>query len=161
MLQDDGTFMVWDFGGSTHIRELWPFYTSQVLANIVVFVINANECVMRLREAKRTLHWILADPFLRQAELMIVFNKRQKPTKALQDLVFVDNSLNKQQLIELLGLRPKSTGDKYRSEKIERLNGFFSKGVEQAIWEFDVDEEARCHKFFEEIASRIKVKETA
>jgi len=56
--------MVWDFGGTPQIREFWPFYSSQVLASVVVFVINANECIMRLREAKRVLHWMLEDPYL-------------------------------------------------------------------------------------------------
>lgn len=65
------------------------------------------------------------------------------------------------QLIELLKLKPKDNGEKYRKAKIEHLNKFFSKGVEQAIFEFNVDDQAKCNAFFEEVANRIKEKETS
>ena len=72
-------FYVWDFGGSARVREFWPFYTKQVNPKVIVFVLNGNECIMRLKEAQRVLHWVLDDPYVDGAELMIVVNTRPKP----------------------------------------------------------------------------------
>lgn len=152
--------MVWDFGGLPHIRDLWPFYSKQVLANVIVFVVNANECIMRLREAKRVLHWVLENPFLQRAELMIVVNKRPKPSKgAPETLVFVEYSLKKSQFIDLLKLKPESNGEEFRDRKIKRLKQFFSGEVVDNIYEFDVNDNNQSNIFFEEVAKRIKNKE--
>ena len=64
VFQDSCTFQAWDFGGSSQMREFWPFYTSQVYVSVIVFVLQANECVMRHREAQRVLHWLLSDPYV-------------------------------------------------------------------------------------------------
>ena len=121
-------FFIWDIGGSARVREFWPFYTKQINPKVIVFVLNGNECIMRLREAQRVLHWVMADPFVENSELMIVVNTRPNPAKLKQEKnkedeggkkqkatkedskdkdIWVEYDLTTQQLIKLLKLCPK------------------------------------------------------
>ena len=81
------------------MREFWSFYTSQIFASIVVFVININERIERLREVQRVLHWMLDDPSLEESKLLIVINCKKPEPEYL---------LKKDQLITLLKLNPKN-----------------------------------------------------
>jgi hypothetical protein len=69
---------------------------------------------MRHREAQRVLHWLLYDPYIQKAELMVVVNtkhKRQRNTKedgGEEQQVYIDYVLKKEDMIKLLKLHPKN-----------------------------------------------------
>ena len=108
-----------------------------MLVSTVVFVINMHENILRLRESQRVLHWVLQDPYLQNAQLMIVFNKPKG-----HELY----ALKKEQLIKLLKLDPADEGTR------KEIGKFFGKEMPNRLKEFDVDDEAKCKLFFNELA---------
>ena len=55
------SFTVWDIGGHPQNREFWPNYVENIPASVIIYVVNANECIERLRESKRLLHTLMIE----------------------------------------------------------------------------------------------------
>jgi small GTP-binding protein len=81
---------MWDIGGQSKIRELWPHYFEQ--ANGIAFVVDSND-IDRLQLARNELHALIANKELVGKPFLILANKQDLPRAA-----------TKEQLIKHLGL---------------------------------------------------------
>ncbi|TYI45589.1 hypothetical protein E1A91_D13G048000v1 [Gossypium mustelinum] len=66
-------FDVWDIGGESKIRPLWKHYFLNVQA--IVFVVDSSDRE-RIPEARKELHWVLADKELENAAVLVLGNKQ-------------------------------------------------------------------------------------
>ncbi|XWS62944.1 hypothetical protein CRYUN_Cryun06bG0054100 [Craigia yunnanensis] len=83
-------FDVWDIGGQSKIRPLWKHYFLN--AQGIIFVVDSSDRE-RISEARKELHWILADNELANAPLFVFANK--------QDL---SNAMSSSEIVDKLGL---------------------------------------------------------
>lgn len=83
---------MWDMGGQTKLRALWPHYFGQ--ADGVVFVVDSAD-IDRLDTAKAELHTLMSHKELNTKPFLILANKQDLP-----------RALNKQQLVDALELAP-------------------------------------------------------
>lgn len=83
---------MWDMGGQTKLRALWPHYFGQ--ADAVVFVVDSADRD-RVDTAKAELHTLMSHKELNSKPFLILANKQDLP-----------GALNKQQTVDALGLAP-------------------------------------------------------
>ncbi|KAK8668683.1 hypothetical protein V6N13_106131 [Hibiscus sabdariffa] len=69
-------FDVWDIGGESKIRPLWKHYFLNVQA--LIFVVDSSDR-QRISEARKELHWALADNELANAAVLVLANKQDLP----------------------------------------------------------------------------------
>ncbi|GMI88265.1 ADP-ribosylation factor B1A [Hibiscus trionum] len=69
-------FDVWDIGGESKIRPLWKHYFLNVQA--LIFVVDSSDRE-RISEARKELHWALADNELADAAVLVLANKQDLP----------------------------------------------------------------------------------
>ncbi|KAE8708429.1 putative ADP-ribosylation factor [Hibiscus syriacus] len=69
-------FDVWDIGGESKIRPLWKHYFLDVQA--LIFVVDSSDRE-RISEARKELHWALADNELANAAVLVLANKQDLP----------------------------------------------------------------------------------
>lgn len=84
------TIKMWDLGGQTKLRNLWPHYFGQ--SDAVIFVVDSND-IDRVDMAKTELHALMSHKELSLKPFLILANKQDLP-----------NALRKEALIEQLGL---------------------------------------------------------
>jgi|TARA_B110000091_G_C13722782_1_gene435539 small GTP-binding protein len=70
------TIKMWDIGGQTKLRALWPHYFEK--ANGVVFVVDSND-VGRVSVARAELHALLSSKELVGKPFLILANKQDLP----------------------------------------------------------------------------------
>ncbi|XVF67520.1 hypothetical protein PTKIN_Ptkin10aG0127900 [Pterospermum kingtungense] len=66
-------FDVWDIGGQNKVRPLWKHYF--IDAQGIIFVVDSSDRE-RIPEARKELHWMLADNELANAALIVFANKQ-------------------------------------------------------------------------------------
>lgn len=86
------SFTVWDVGGQDRIRQLWRHYFQG--AEGLVFVVDSNDAA-RFDEARVTLHRLLNETELLNADLLIFANKQDLP-----------HAVSPSKIAEHLGLGP-------------------------------------------------------
>ncbi|KAK8698899.1 hypothetical protein V6N13_115004 [Hibiscus sabdariffa] len=79
-------FDVWDIGGESKIRPLWKHYFLNVQA--LIFVVDSSDR-QRISEARKELHWALADNELANAAVLVFSNKQDLPD-AMSDSQIAD-----------------------------------------------------------------------
>jgi len=82
---------MWDLGGQTALRALWPHYYGQT--DGIVFVVDSSD-IDRFPIAKTELHQLLSHKDLNDKPFLILANKQDLP-----------QARNKQQLIEIFDLK--------------------------------------------------------
>ena len=82
---------MWDIGGQSKLRQLWPHYFEQ--ANGIAFVVDSND-VDRFELVREELHALVANKHLAGKPFLILANKQDLPLAA-----------NKEQLTTILQLR--------------------------------------------------------
>ena len=68
------TFNVWDISGDPLLRSYWFNYINNIYAYVVIYVINVNEPIERLRENKRVLQSLMKEYRLQESNLVVIFN---------------------------------------------------------------------------------------
>jgi len=81
---------MWDIGGQSKIRELWPHYFEQACG--IAFVVDSND-VDRLEQARDELHALVANKELVGKPFLILANKQDLP-----------QAVDKDSLVQTLGL---------------------------------------------------------
>lgn len=84
------TIKMWDMGGQTKLRALWPHYFGQ--ADGIVFVVDSAD-TNRMEIAKAELHTLLSHKDLSGKPFLILANKQDLP-----------GAMNKKQIIEALNM---------------------------------------------------------
>ena len=84
------TLNMWDIGGQTKLRELWPHYFEQ--ASGIAFVVDSND-VDRLELARDELHALISNKELAGKPFLILANKQDLP-----------QAVGKEELVKTLGL---------------------------------------------------------
>ena len=112
------SFSVWDVGGHPQNREFWTNYVNNISASVIIYVVNANECIERLRESKRLLHTLMTEPATANANLIVVFNSTLKPKTSSE--IWNDQPFKQKQLEKV-----------FKLEKLKQLKRTF---------EFDVND---------------------
>ena len=85
------SFSVWDIGGHPQNREFWTNYVNNISASVIIYVVNANECIERLRESKKALHTLMMEPTISNINLIVIFNstlKQKTPNEIWHDQPF-------------------------------------------------------------------------
>ena len=86
---------MWDIGGQTKFRELWPHYFEQ--ASGIAFVVDSND-IDRLELARDELHALVANKELAGKPFLVLGNKQDLP-----------QAVGRDQLIHTLGFDSKLT----------------------------------------------------
>ena len=73
---------MWDLGGQTRFRSLWPHYFAQ--ADGVAFVVDCND-VDRLEEVRDELHGLMSHKELTGKPFLILANKQDLPMAVSKD----------------------------------------------------------------------------
>mmetsp|Transcript_42211 Transcript_42211/g.30385 ORF Transcript_42211/g.30385 Transcript_42211/m.30385 type:complete len:134 (-) Transcript_42211:297-698(-) len=71
------SFNCWDFTGDPLLREFWNQFLNNIPFELIIYVVNCNESVERLKESKKTLNWLMQSVALSDSDLVIVFNISQ------------------------------------------------------------------------------------
>ena len=95
------SFSVWDIGGDPQNREFWTYYVNNIKASVIIYVVNANECIERLRESQRVLHTLMTEPNIANASLVVVFNST---LSKYSNMIWVEQPFKKEQLVEVFKL---------------------------------------------------------
>ena len=57
-------YNVWDLSGCPQLRRNWKLYIKNIPVQGIIYVINVNEDIERLKESKNELHKIMNEPVL-------------------------------------------------------------------------------------------------
>ena len=71
------SYTLWDIGGSLSQRSLWPMYLKSIQSQIIIYMVNVNDSIERLRASKNLLLSLLSEVELRDVKLLLLLNKRQ------------------------------------------------------------------------------------
>ena len=85
------TIKMWDLGGQTKLRELWPHYFGQ--SDAVIFVIDSND-TERLPLVKTELHVLMSHKELNNKPFLILANKQDLPRALHKDELSVELGLD-------------------------------------------------------------------
>jgi GTPase SAR1 family protein len=76
---------VWDVGGKSTLKCLWPTLYKNIHFAAVVFVIDADK-PDRFLEVRKELHILTNEEELREAAFLVIFNSRRPELQNLQEL---------------------------------------------------------------------------
>ena len=127
------SFSVWDIGGHPQNREFWTYYVNNIKASVIIYVVNANECIERLRESKLVLHTLMTEPNIANAQLIVIFNST---ISKYSNMIWVEQPFKKEQLVEVF--------------KLSKLKQF------KKSYEFDVNDQEKCNNMFDYVSSVLK-----
>ena len=128
------SFTVWDIGGHSQNREFWTNYVNNISTSVIIYVVNANECIERLRESKQLLHNLMAEQVIEDVTLLVVFNTTLKAKNHMD--VWQDQPFKLAQLQKVF--------------KLDKIKQF------QKAFEFDVTDQEQCTIMFDFVSLMLK-----